>query len=187
MEVGAEVAEGASRRRRYSTADEKRRIVESTISSSQSVASLARQHGVNANQLFYWRKLYHAGQLAVESSVDASSLRLLPVSVRDEEPAEIKKTPEIERDTHESAVPVLTLNIEIPDRQSGIVKIGFFKPFEQRPVGILIEHIEGLHKHLHSLTHLVAELVRDLLLIPFVLLLAGLRRLINRSNPKNCK
>jgi transposase len=115
MEVGAEIAEGASRRRRYWTADEKRRIVESTMSSSQSVASLARQHGVNANQLFYWRKLYHAGQLAVESSVDTSSLRLLPVSVRDEEPAEIK-TPETERITHESAVPVLTLNIEIPGR-----------------------------------------------------------------------
>jgi transposase len=115
MEVGAEVAEGASRRRRYWTADEKRRIVESTMSSSQSVASLARQHGVNANQLFYWRKLYHAGQLTVESSVDASSLHLLPVSVRDEESAEIK-TPETERITHESAVPVLTLNIEIPGR-----------------------------------------------------------------------
>jgi transposase-like protein len=54
MEVGAEVGEGASGRRRYWTAEEKRRIVELTISSSQSVASLARQHGVNANQVFYW-------------------------------------------------------------------------------------------------------------------------------------
>ena len=53
MEVKAEVGEGASGRRRYWTAEEKRRIVELTISSSQSVASLARQHGVNANQVFY--------------------------------------------------------------------------------------------------------------------------------------
>jgi transposase len=115
MEVGTEVGEGASGRRRFWTAEEKRRIVELTLSSSQSVASLARQHGVNANQLFYWRKLYHAGQLAAESSVDASSLRLLPVSVADGEPAEAK-TSETVRDTHESAVPVLTLNIEIPGR-----------------------------------------------------------------------
>ena len=62
MGEGVEVAEGASGRRRYWTAEEKRRIVEETLSSTLSVASLARQHGVNANQVFYWRKLYHAGQ-----------------------------------------------------------------------------------------------------------------------------
>jgi transposase len=115
MEVGAEVGEGASGRRRYWTAEEKRRIVELTISSSQSVASLARQHGVNANQVFYWRKLYHAGQLVGESSADAPGLRLLPVSVGNEEPAEAEAS-ETERDTHESAEPGLTLNIEIPGR-----------------------------------------------------------------------
>jgi transposase len=115
MEVGTEVGEGASGRRRYWTAEEKRRIVELTISSSQSVASLARQHGVNANQVFYWRKLYHAGQLVGESSADAPGLRLLPVSVGNEEPAEAEAS-ETERDTHESAEPGLTLNIEIPGR-----------------------------------------------------------------------
>ena len=115
MEVGAEVGEGASGRRRYCTAEEKRRIVELTLSSSQSVASLARQHGVNANQVFYWRKLYHAGQLVGESSADAPGLRLLPVSVGNEEPAEAEAS-ETERDTHESAEPGLTLNIEIPGR-----------------------------------------------------------------------
>ena len=115
MEVGVEIGEGASGRRRYWTAEEKRRIVELTMSSSQSVASLARQHGVNANQVFYWRKLYHAGQLGAESAADASSLRLLPVSVGNEEPAETEAS-ETERDTHESAVPALTMNIEIPGR-----------------------------------------------------------------------
>lgn len=52
-------------RRRYRTAEEKRRIVEQTLCSTISVA---RQHGVNANQVFYWRKLYHAGQVAVRST-----------------------------------------------------------------------------------------------------------------------
>jgi len=115
MEVGAEVREGASGHRRFWTVEEKRRIVELTMSSSQSVASLARQHEVNANQLFYWRKLYHAGQLAAESSVDGSSLRLLPVLVRDEEPAEAKVS-DTERDARESTKLGLTLNIEIPGR-----------------------------------------------------------------------
>jgi transposase len=115
MEVVAEVVEGASGRRRFWTAEEKRRIVELTMSSSQSVASLARQHGVNANQVFYWRKLYHAGQLGGKTAADATSLRLLPVSVGDEEPSGAKAS-ETERDAHESAVPVVTLNIEIPGR-----------------------------------------------------------------------
>ena len=115
MEVGAEVVESASVRRRFWSAKEKQRIVELTMSSSQSVASLARQHGVNANQLFYWRKLYHAGQLSAESSAGTPSLCLLPVSVSDEGPAETEAS-ETERDTHESAAPALTLNIEIPGR-----------------------------------------------------------------------
>ena len=63
MDEGVKAIEGASGPRRYWRAEEKRQIVEQTLSSSLSEASLARQHGVNANQLFYWRKLYRAGQL----------------------------------------------------------------------------------------------------------------------------
>jgi transposase len=70
MGEGVEVAEGAACRHRYWTAEEKRRIVEETLSSTLSVASLARQHGVNANQVFYWRKLYHAGQLGGDESIE---------------------------------------------------------------------------------------------------------------------
>jgi hypothetical protein len=43
MEAEAEVGEVVSGRRRYWTAEEKRRIVELTLSSSESVASLARR------------------------------------------------------------------------------------------------------------------------------------------------
>jgi transposase len=113
MEVGAEVGEGSSGRRRYWTAEEKRRIVELTLSSSLSVASVSRQHGVNANQVFYWRKQYHAGQLGGERADESPSLCLLPVSVGNEEPAEAG-APETERETHESAEPPLTMNIEFP-------------------------------------------------------------------------
>jgi len=111
MGEGGEVAEGASGRRRYWTAEEKRRIVEETLSSTLSVASLARQHGVNANQVFYWRKLYHAGQLGGDERIEQPrSVQLLPVSVDSDEPSEA------EPEQGESATPGLTMNIEIPGR-----------------------------------------------------------------------
>jgi transposase len=138
MDEGVETVEGASGRRRYWTAEEKRRIVELTLSSSQSVASLARQHGVNANQVFYWRKLYHAGQLGGESAADAPSLRLLPVSVGNEEPSEAAAS-ETERDTHESAEPPLTMNIEFP----GGVLVSLVGAVDAEVVRTVLESLRG--------------------------------------------
>ena len=57
----------AAQRQRRSIA-EKRRIVEETLVAGASVARVARAHGVNANQVFYWRKLYQAGQLGGSSA-----------------------------------------------------------------------------------------------------------------------
>jgi hypothetical protein len=42
---------------------ERREIVEETLVASASVARAARRHDVNANQVFYWRKLYREGRL----------------------------------------------------------------------------------------------------------------------------
>ncbi len=50
------------KRRRYSIA-EKRRIVEESFQPDTSVARVARGHGVNANQVFSWRRLYQRGRL----------------------------------------------------------------------------------------------------------------------------
>jgi transposase len=84
MVEDGDVQEVAGARRRYRTTEEKRRIVEQTFSSSLSVATVARQHGVNANQVFYWRKLYRAGQLgSVVECEQATAIRLLPVSVEE--------------------------------------------------------------------------------------------------------
>jgi len=99
---------GSSVRRRLWTADEKRRIVEQTLSSDSSVAMVARQYGVNANQVFCWRKLYRAGQLG--NSGQPEGLRLLPVSVSDEEPSQTAP----EQNT--SAPSGVSINIEIPGR-----------------------------------------------------------------------
>jgi len=44
------------------------------------VAVLARRHGVNANQVFYWRKLLREGRLDVIPSV----AQLMPVRLTEE-------------------------------------------------------------------------------------------------------
>ncbi len=71
--------------RRLRTREERRRIVEETLSAGVSVATVARAHGVNANLVFHWRKLYHAGLLNHAPDAAASNdVRLLPVVVYDE-------------------------------------------------------------------------------------------------------
>ena len=42
------------------------------------VLQIAQQHGVNANQVFYWRNLYRQGRLGEKST---GSISLLPVTV----------------------------------------------------------------------------------------------------------
>ena len=53
-------------KRRYRTKQERRQVVEETLQPGASVAVIARRHGVNANQVFQWRKLYREGRLDVE-------------------------------------------------------------------------------------------------------------------------
>ena len=73
-------------KRRYRSAEERRRIVEETLVPGTSVAIVARAHGVNANQVFGWRKLYQAGLLGSPNATSITKtstrdVRLLPVTV----------------------------------------------------------------------------------------------------------
>ena len=81
-------------KRRYRTAEEKRLIVEETLVEGVSVSVVARRCGVNANQVFGWRKLYQAGLLGPSPGQEATdATRLLPVTVVDEpEPTEEQST-----------------------------------------------------------------------------------------------
>jgi transposase len=58
--------------------EEKRRIVEQTLAAGGSVARVARAHGVNANQVFQWRRQYRQGLLGPGNTETVS---LLPVHV----------------------------------------------------------------------------------------------------------
>ena len=60
---------GAERRRRR-TAAEKLAIVRETHEPGASVSLVARRHGVNANQLFHWRKLEREGALTAVGAGD---------------------------------------------------------------------------------------------------------------------
>jgi len=76
--------DGAAGRRvhTFRGVEEKRRIVEETLRDGASVSSIARAHGVNANQVFQWRRLYRDGLLDVAAG--GREMRLLPVAVSDE-------------------------------------------------------------------------------------------------------
>jgi len=73
-------------RRRW-TAAEKMRLVEETFVPGMTVSLVARQNGVNPNQLFTWRRLAAQGALtatgAEEEVVPASDYRALQNQVRE--------------------------------------------------------------------------------------------------------
>lgn len=68
--------------RRRRSAMERRQVVEETLEAGASVARVALKHGVNANQVFQWRRLYRDGKLGVTHE---GAMKLLPVSVADDE------------------------------------------------------------------------------------------------------
>lgn len=89
--------------RRWRTISEKRRIVELTLEPGASVAEVARAHGMNANQVFKWRRAYERGELSEPCSA------LLPVTVS--AAAQSPSEPPIEQQTHVAGGSV---HIEIP-------------------------------------------------------------------------
>jgi len=74
-------------RRKHSIA-EKRRIVEATLVAG---ASVAREHGVNANQVFGWRRLYQRGLLGG----NVPSVALVPVKVTESAAAPVPPDPAV--------------------------------------------------------------------------------------------
>ena len=87
--------ESASAKRQRWTIKQKRQIVEETLVPGVSVARVARSHGVNANQVFYWRKQHLAGRLGNSNT----AIKLLPVTV----------------DPSPSAAPVVQADLPLPN------------------------------------------------------------------------
>ena len=72
------IGDADRRRHQRHTLSFKRELVALTLAPGASVARLAREHGVNANQVFTWRKLYREGRLG---GLPSSAVRLLPVDI----------------------------------------------------------------------------------------------------------
>ena len=72
------------RRRKQWAVQEKLQIVRETLQPDASVAVVARRHGVNANQVFSWRRAYRRGKLlerGVETAGERRAPALLPVQI----------------------------------------------------------------------------------------------------------
>ena len=76
--IHAEEAGAGRRGRRRRSVSEKLEIVQLTMAPGASVAEIARAHGVNANQVFKWRRLFERGRL---SDGGATSTALIPVTI----------------------------------------------------------------------------------------------------------
>src|ERR1039458_3816172 len=63
---------------------EKRRIVELSFEPGMSVAGVAQEEGINANQIFTWRREYRNGELVEPEQTAASLLPVVMASTSSE-------------------------------------------------------------------------------------------------------
>jgi transposase len=75
LSEGSQVGTAKAKKRRR-TIKERRDIVEETLVPGASVARVARKHDVNANQVFYWRKLFREGRLGISSNPQLLAVRI---------------------------------------------------------------------------------------------------------------
>ena len=79
MSEPIQVATSGPAKRIVRMAEEKRRIVEATLVQGASIARVARENGVNANQVFQWRYEYRNG--IGWAAAGNPRTQLLPVTV----------------------------------------------------------------------------------------------------------
>ena len=110
-------------RKRWSF-EEKRRIVELTLEPGASVARVAQAEGVNANQVFLWRRAYRNGELQPTNSTS-----LLPVVIEADDTGGAELTSDLREQEAASeqaalAPPSGAIHIEFPGRASISVERG---------------------------------------------------------------
>ena len=89
------------RLRRRWTIEEKRRIAQETFLPGASVAQIAQHHALNANQLFFWRRLYREGRLG-----RSEATKLLPVAIAEDRLVEAAKVVEATAPSPLSAIEI---------------------------------------------------------------------------------
>ena len=113
MSGRVEIITGPERRRRWSE-EEKLQLVEETCRPVHSVSQVARQRGINASQLFAWRRQALAKGLVIDDRHERNAVPALtfaPVNVT-EEPAPVESGEEV-RPARRRKVPRGSATIEI--------------------------------------------------------------------------
>ena len=105
--------------RRYRSVSDKRRIVGRVVDEGLSVAQIAREEGINANQLHRWRREYQAGLLAAE---DFSACRMLEFEVENAhvEPLDLPVSRE-EADAYTHTTMLGSIHIDIEHGRASII------------------------------------------------------------------
>ncbi|PJJ17013.1 transposase [Janthinobacterium sp. 67] len=85
----------------------KRALVALSLEPGVSVARIAREHGVNANQVFSWRRLYQQGRLGVPALIRDDGL--LPVVLAPTAPAPGNSTADADADADADGTIMLEL------------------------------------------------------------------------------
>jgi transposase len=111
----AGVVRSGRRVRRWRSVTEKCQIVQLTMEPGASVAEVARAHGVNANQVFKWRRAFERGELIESCSA------LLPVTVSSASEPEIEAA---EQPPATQAACSGAIHIELPGRVTISVESG---------------------------------------------------------------
>ena len=119
-----------SRRRLRRTPEEKRRIVEATFVPGASIARVAREHGVNANQVFQWRYEYRKGTLGV---CQRTQTKLVPVTVT-AEPSSVSGSA-----IDPGIAPSGSIHIELPGRAVISVEAGVDPELVRTVLGSLLQ------------------------------------------------
>src|SRR5580698_9478402 len=80
------------KRRVFRRIEEKLRIVKLTLEPGASVAGIALANGVNANQVFRWKRQYERGELQPRRSKSSSALVPVTIAAEPEAPS-VAETP----------------------------------------------------------------------------------------------
>ena len=107
MDTSERVVVKREPQRRRWPVGEKCRIVEQTLKPGASVARVALEHGVNANQVFSWRRQYRQGLLGKRN---AGPVNLLPVHVSEAQASKANRS----GSRQASAAVAGTIQVEFP-------------------------------------------------------------------------
>lgn len=105
--VQTEDSSSGRRVRRWRSVPEKRQIVQLTMEPGASVAEVARAYGLNANQVFKWRRAFERGELTEPCAA------LLPVTVLSPSRPDVEP---FEQPPHTQVANSGAIHIELPGR-----------------------------------------------------------------------